>query len=44
MLFRSYTLSLLEGNLISGYTKAVEALVVACSLAGGVGLTLSYFM
>ena len=35
---------LLEGNLISGSTKAVEALVVACSLAGGVGLTLSYFM
>ena len=35
---------LLEGNLISGSTKAVEALVIACSLAGGVGLTLSYFM
>ncbi|MBQ7757798.1 threonine/serine exporter family protein [Anaerotignum sp.] len=35
---------LLEGNLISGYTKAVEALVVACSLAGGVGMTLSYFV
>lgn len=35
---------LLEGNLISGYTRAVEALVVACSLAGGVGLTLSYFL
>ena len=35
---------LLEGNIISGYTKAVEALVVACSLAGGVGLTLSYLL
>lgn len=35
---------LLEGNLISGSTKAVEALVIACSLAGGVGLTLAYFM
>lgn len=33
---------LLEGNIISGYTKAVEAFVVACSLAGGVALTLSY--
>lgn len=35
---------LLEGNIISGSTKAVEALVIACSLAGGVGLTLAYFM
>ena len=35
---------LLEGNLISGSTKAVEAFVIACSLAGGVGLTLAYFM
>ncbi len=35
---------LLEGNLISGSTKAVEALVIACSLAGGVGITLSYFL
>lgn len=34
---------LMEGNIISGYTKAVEALVIAGSLAGGVGLTLSYF-
>ena len=33
---------LMEGNIISGYTKAVEALVIAGSLAGGVGLTLSY--
>ncbi|MBR2062712.1 MAG: threonine/serine exporter family protein, partial [Anaerotignum sp.] len=35
---------LLEGNIISGYTKAVEALIIAGSLAGGVGLTLSYFL
>ncbi|WP_458407118.1 threonine/serine ThrE exporter family protein [Anaerotignum sp.] len=35
---------LMEGNIISGYTKAVEALVIAASLAGGVGLTLSYFL
>ena len=35
---------LMEGNIISGYTKAVEALVIAGSLAGGVGLTLSYFL
>lgn len=35
---------LLEGNLISGSTKAVESLVVAFSVAGGVGLVLSYFM
>lgn len=33
---------LMEGNLISGYTKAIEALVIAASLAGGVGLILSY--
>ena len=44
MTFAKSMRDLLEGNLISGYTKAVEALVVACSLAGGVGLTLSYFM
>ena len=35
---------LLEGNIISGYTKAVEALIIAASVAGGVGLTLSYFL
>ncbi|MBQ2880277.1 MAG: threonine/serine exporter family protein, partial [Anaerotignum sp.] len=35
---------LLEGNIISGYTKAVEALIIAASLAGGIGLTLSYFL
>ena len=35
---------LMEGNIISGYTKAVEALVIAGSLAGGIGLTLSYFL
>ena len=35
---------LMEGNIISGYTKAVEALVIAGSLAGGVGLALSYFL
>lgn len=35
---------LMEGNLISGYTKAVEALVIAASIAGGVGLTLSCFL
>ena len=35
---------LLEVNIISGYTKAVEALIIAGSLAGGVGLTLSYFL
>lgn len=35
---------LMEGSIISGSTKAVEALVIACSLAGGVGLTLSYFL
>lgn len=34
---------LLEGNIISGSTKAVEALVIACALAGGVGITLSLF-
>ena len=44
MTFAKSMRDLLEGNLISGYTKAVEALVIACSLAGGVGLTLSYFM
>ena len=43
MTFAKSMRDLLEGNLISGYTKAVEALVIACSLAGGVGLTLSYF-
>ncbi len=41
MTFAKSMRDLLEGNLISGYTKAVEALVIACSLAGGVGLTLS---
>lgn len=35
---------LLEGNIISGYTKAVEAIVIAGSLAGGVALTLSYLL
>ena len=35
---------LMEGNIISGYTKAVEALVIAGSLAGGIGLTLSYLL
>ena len=35
---------ILEGSIISGYTKAVEALVIAASLAGGIGLTLSYFL
>lgn len=35
---------LMEGNIISGYTKTVEALVIAASLAGGVGMTLSYFL
>ncbi len=35
---------LMEGNLISGYTKAVEAIVIASALAGGVGLTLQYFI
>ena len=35
---------LMEGNIISGYTKAVEALVIAASLAGGVGLVLAYFV
>ena len=35
---------ILEGSIISGYTKAVEALVIAGSLAGGIGLTLSYFL
>ena len=43
MTFAKSMRDLLEGNLISGYTKAIEALVIACSLAGGVGLTLSYF-
>lgn len=33
---------LFEGNIISGYTKAVEAMVTAGALAGGVGLVLSY--
>ncbi len=44
MTFAKAMRDLLEGNLISGYTKGVEALVVACSLAGGVGLTLSYLL
>ena len=35
---------ILEGSIISGYTKAVEALVIAGSLAGGIGMTLSYFL
>ena len=35
---------ILEGSIISGYTKFVEALLAAVSLAGGVGLTLSYFL
>ena len=35
---------ILEGSIISGYTKFVEAIIGACSLAGGVGLTLSYFL
>ena len=35
---------ILEGSIISGYTKFVEALISAGSLAGGVGLTLSYFL
>ena len=35
---------ILEGSIISGYTKLVEAIIIACSLAGGVGLTLSYFL
>ena len=35
---------LMEGTIISGYTKAVEALVIAGSLAGGIGLTLNYFL
>ena len=35
---------ILEGSIISGYTKLVEALVIAASLAGGVGVTLSYFI
>lgn len=34
---------LLEGNIISGSTKMVEALMTACFLAGGVGTTLHYF-
>ncbi|MDO4531215.1 MAG: threonine/serine exporter family protein [Bacillota bacterium] len=34
---------LMECNIISGYTAAVEALVAAASLAGGVGLVLSYY-
>lgn len=34
---------LLEGNIISGSTKMVEALMTACFLAGGVGSTLRYF-
>lgn len=34
---------LLEGNLISGNTKMVEALLTACFLAGGVGTVLHYF-
>ena len=35
---------ILEGSIISGYTKLVEAVVIAVSLAGGVGMTLSYFI
>ena len=40
----SYKTLINQGNIISGYTKAVEALVIAGSLGGGVGLTLSYFL
>lgn len=35
---------ILEGSIISGYTKFVEAILIACFLAGGVGMTLSYFI
>ena len=35
---------ILEGSIISGYTKLVEAIMIAVSLAGGVGVTLSYFV
>lgn len=34
---------LLEGNIISGSTKMVEALMTACFLAGGVGMSLELF-
>lgn len=35
---------ILEGSIISGYTKFVEAVLIACFLAGGVAMTLSYFV
>ena len=44
MTFSKAMRDLLEGNIISGYTKAVEAIVIAGALAGGIGLTLSYFL
>ena len=43
MTFSKSMRDILEGNIISGYTKAVEAMVIAGALAGGVGLVLTYF-
>jgi len=34
---------LLEGNLISGNSKVVEVLLIACSIAAGVAVALTLF-